>query len=1157
MSDINPNFKIVDISSEQRIDIGNADFRDLNKRFGKRGDYIEIYVYSLNNELIKNINLSKSQFKLYAPDIDGLTTDVRIDFEKALRQNNIRSGKYKIKVCVLRPKIFKGRLRKYFNIKEISNSRQEIRAVANSIQNISFDKGVKKFINEIDSAPYFKDFTLKFNNEHIIGINIVLNNLVKKHEILIKLYNPLPSSISLRDSFNVVEEIIDPLFLTIDLKSIKGTTDDSDSVTELLPDFNIDVRTQNSIPSNFTDYDSVLNYTLTSSYQSLLSKLENRDIPEISYDYIRPVSESLLDVDPPSHFENFVHFGSAVERLKNFKYKVELIELYDKQTTELENITGATSASVNILNNKENINTKKTKVIKSFDGYEKFLYYTTGSNSYTWPKETATFPFTLYHTTSSEAEAWLGEEGYGESRQQGQLQSASFYDNTNEYNLLETVPEHIKSQGANSFYVSFINMVGQHFDHLWTHIKHITEVNDTHHKQGISKDLVYYQLKSLGIDVYDQFENADLIEYILGEGSTGSLYYNTPENQIYVTASNAGSIPKGDITKEIWKRLYHNAPYLLKTKGTERGLRALMSCYGIPPTILNVKEFGGNTTLSGPLKDLDTADFYKTFTYEKSSKALKGTSTGSSQFLIKFPWSGSYNNVEANSKTIELRIKPEEQNSGIVLGLDLDASGLQLKLEKSSSGVDILSSGDNKKYGRLSLETGSGNIVASTSYFPIYDGNFWNVHMAGSGTNVYFGAYRSNFLKNIFEYTGSWDSNNYATTFGSGSGQGANHIYAGATNYEGTIQELKSNWGEVLSKTTHKKHALEPFMYSGNHLSSSFTNVLIRLPLGSNDHESLENFPPDDSILLADHAATSSINTSWEEIIEEHYLPTPDTVGKSMTSEKVRIDTGTIDEDILLPNISSETSTLDRQPQDFSDLGIYFSPSTEINEDIIYTLGSFRLDDFIGNPAPTAQTSSFYPDLKIMQDYYFKKVKRRYNYWDYANTIQQLDHTLFKIIEQWVPWKANTKTGLLIEPHYLERNKFAREVPVRSDGQTMTTGLHTHLDGELEPTKNFSLSSSSIISNNNLLTTTDNKGHRKEQGTNGTINIFDNYTDPFLRDANYANNQSSQAPITPYVATKPPGYIAHKSNTLLGNATKGKISSRYYRTYRNGKELDF
>ena len=50
---------------------------------------------------------------------------------------------------------------------------------------------------------------------------------------------------------------------------------------------------------------------------------------------------------------------------------------------------------------------------------------------------------------------------------------------------------------------------------------------------------------------------------------------------------------QGDITKEVWKRLYHNLPYLLKTKGTERGIRALITSYGIPSTILRVKEYGG------------------------------------------------------------------------------------------------------------------------------------------------------------------------------------------------------------------------------------------------------------------------------------------------------------------------------------------------------------------------------------------------------------------------------------------------------------------------------------------------------------------------------------------------------------------------------------
>ncbi len=1154
------SFKITDISSEQKFNLDTSSFRDLNKRFGRPEDYLELKVHTLNDELISIIKITTPYYELINEDKDKLSNEIKIDFDSLLRDNGFNVGKLKLKLCVYRPKVFNNT---NFSIKEISNSRREIRAVSEGVNNKSFDRGINSYISERDSAPYFKDFLLKFSNTESVGINILLNDLTPKHEILLKTYEPLPLSISLKDSFTIIEEIINPLFLIIDLSLNLAKIEDTEEAIFLQPNFNIDTRTNNSIPSSYKDFNNILNYSLTSSYQNLLSQLENRDIPEISYDYIRPISSSTETIDIPSHFENFVHFGSATERLHNFKYKLSLIELYDTQLGNINTITGDASASSFTLTNKEDINTKKQNVIKGFDGYEKFLYFTEGTNDFTWPKSTTTYPYQLYPSTSSQAASWLGEEGYGASVANGQLHSASRYDNDNPYNLEKLIPNHIIENPDNSFYVSFVNMIGQHFDHIWTHIKHITEVNDTHHVRGVSKDLVWYQLKALGIDAFDQFENSNLIEYILGQGTTGSLSYDTPANQTLVTASNAGSIAKQDITKEVWKRLYHNAPYLLKTKGTERGIKALMSCYGLPSTILNIKEYGGSSPVTGlALKDIDPADFYKTFTYQKSSLALQSTSSMyASGYMVRFPWED--NDIAGRtSKTVELRIKPVKGNEGIALSLGdttADANGLQLTLDKYE-GNDISSSGDSTTFGRINLEQ-NGTVRASTPYFPLYNGDFWNLHLMGTGTDVNFGAYQTNHLKNTFKYTGTWDSNNFALTFGANSGAGRNYVYGGVNGYNGSIQELKCNWGEELTDTTLTKHSLEPFMYAGNNISSSFSNVIIRLPLGSTDVETLENHPPDISLKHASTIADTTGGTVYEEIVEDHYLPTPDTVGRSMTSEKVRIDTGTIDDNILLPYAKGETSTLDRQPQDFSDLGIHFSPTMEINEDILYTLGSFRLDDYIGSPLPSAQSSSQYTDLKEIKDYYFKKVHHRYNYWDYIKLIQYVDHTLFKIIENWVPWKANTKTGLLIEPHYLERNKFQRTMPVRSDGQTMTTGLHGAINAEVAGehlNELYDLSNSSVVTTNNFLQTTGSKGQRIEQGTNGTINIFSNYTDPNLKDANSENNHSSQAPIQPHLAAgKPDGYISHNSNILLGMATKGRKSSRYYRTLRNGKEIDF
>ena len=77
------------------------------------------------------------------------------------------------------------------------------------------------------------------------------------------------------------------------------------------------------------------------------------------------------------HFENFVHFSSAVERLKNFEYKLKLIEGYDKQLSQINSIPLLTLTPNNaVLDNKNDVNNLKLKIIQGLDGYENFLYFT-------------------------------------------------------------------------------------------------------------------------------------------------------------------------------------------------------------------------------------------------------------------------------------------------------------------------------------------------------------------------------------------------------------------------------------------------------------------------------------------------------------------------------------------------------------------------------------------------------------------------------------------------------------------------------------------------------------------------------------------------------------------------------------------------------------
>ena len=113
------------------------------------------------------------------------------------------------------------------------------------------------------------------------------------------------------------------------------------------------------------------------------------------------------------------------------------------------------------------------------------------------------------------------------------------------------------------------------------------------------------QLKDFGVKLYsNNFNINDLYTAFLGLTPSGSLFpfpeitgsLPTPTGYEYVDTRISASnevIPLNDVNKRLYKRIYHNIPYLLKTKGTIAGLRALITSYGIPDTILRVNEFGG------------------------------------------------------------------------------------------------------------------------------------------------------------------------------------------------------------------------------------------------------------------------------------------------------------------------------------------------------------------------------------------------------------------------------------------------------------------------------------------------------------------------------------------------------------------------------------
>ena len=131
-------------------------------------------------------------------------------------------------------------------------------------------------------------------------------------------------------------------------------------------------------------------------------------------------------------------------------------------------------------------------------------------------------------------------------------------------------------------------MVAQYFDNVWLYTKDITQKYNADNRLdfGVSKELVSKAIQDFGVKLYqNNFSNKDLYTAFLGITPSGSLFpfpeitSTTPVPTGFefvdtlITATN-DIISMDDVNKSLYKRIYHNIPYLLKSKGTIAGLRA-------------------------------------------------------------------------------------------------------------------------------------------------------------------------------------------------------------------------------------------------------------------------------------------------------------------------------------------------------------------------------------------------------------------------------------------------------------------------------------------------------------------------------------------------------------------------------------------------------
>lgn len=582
---------------------------------------VSVGIYSIDNTLLE-----------YLPNFRGYTfdgnaeiggdrgaTSIVLNPEKDIKELNYSTGDIRILYNFTNNLFSETQFGGKFFITDISSDRTEIKASTLEVSPENTVRYVNALRKKINDASYFSQFRVDFGNDvYALGINV--GTLVENGEtyLTIKLYNQLADNITVKDSFTVEEIVSDSILYEVTAQPVV----DQLKVPYLKgPNFAIEEVEKSTEPTQFLNYNDLFSYPVSGSYYELFSLFKNAGA-EIAINH--------------EDYSDFIHFSSAEERLRNFHYKLQLIESYESAITTISASAASPSGSnflTQISGSQDYYEGLIRGLVDNFDHYDRFLYYNSSSKS--WPKSNTSRPYKNYTSDSAIGSSWFEE----------QLISASNYDVSNVDILTNTIPAFIREDSNNEQYLMFIHMIAQHFDNLWIYFKAVADKYDTDHRLnfGVSKDLVRELVESFGVNLYTSNQNTDdLFARFLGSsyptGSESIVSMSVATSASYNSGSTAleylQPVPKNDYEKEVYKRIYHNLPHLVKTKGTERGLRALINCFGIPESILKIRTFGGakidQFAFLGPDASI-TSSLYKSGSdsYRSGSYKIRTDNTGS------------------------------------------------------------------------------------------------------------------------------------------------------------------------------------------------------------------------------------------------------------------------------------------------------------------------------------------------------------------------------------------------------------------------------------------------------------------------------------------------------------------------------------------------
>lgn len=845
--------------------------------------------------------------------------------------------------------------------------------ITDFITHVFYDNFIKSVINNIYIDYQNKYFSylqnaLNFGNNYFISIlnydGYIENGVIN---IVVKLLDYLPKSIGLRDRCYISNISLQPMIQKLILNSPVVKT----RYKIAGPNFKVKVDDYKTKPVNYQSADDLKLSTVQENQIQFYKK-----ITELNVNY--------------GDFSKFILFSSAELRIKLYLNKFAKINSLNVKLNQYTTASISASAAISSSYAVDYSNVQKQidVIYKGFDGYDVYLNSLPSASL-------AGDALTTY------------------------INEAIEYDKENRDSLINNTPEYIIIDEDNSDYLIFLSMIGHHFDNIYLYYQNFPTLQYVDTVEFPEEDT---PLTNASSSYISSFANVMLEQF---GWKPISSFDSSTITDTYLTGSN--NISGDEKLKTIWNRILKNLPILYKTKGTEECIRLLANIYGIPNSLLNIKEFGGNNI---------SQEDQSSYVFDQKYYFTKYIGNHESVLLP----------APAVLKAVEFkfRVDPDysfAQEVPVYLMINYN-NDWNIRIVKTVK----------NKCGKIIASFQSTDLIIDD--IPIFNGKIYSVLLRVKPASDQFdtGVGNPSYLefrvvsveddRLIFDKNKSLIiSSTFADFFYSSS-----TIYVGnynpTNNFHGNIDKINI-WSSELSDEAFLDHARNFDAYNNYSASATYSDLYYRYSVDypinlytssgiyklSNANKyyntataSVYNFLQTTTTTVnCSEISTSLFPYQFDEIDVRQNIKLDNAGPNKYKNLKIN----KVTENVMARLMPSERSVVSNTIlQDSNLIGVYIAPFKIRDDDINNFLGNYNLMNSIGSPSELY--NSQYESLRILRNQYnTNNLAEKVLYQEFLTLYKHyFDGSFFTTAKQLFPARAKVIDGILIEPSILERSKY-------------------------------------------------------------------------------------------------------------------------------------